>query len=478
MTYIKKKYRRLLSLADEKFIIPSCFKRFIREKEKTHNLIIKSKNSQCYCTNCNHHFISKVKINDEIKCPNCKQVLLVKTDRLQQCEFKDNLQLLDKIENTFILRTFELYSSYNQFHTTHKITEFMRTIIDKNEIKDFVTNQVHNHMGYMYIAHYQRFEYWRGRNYRWAYRDVRGMVCPYNLKRLLKNTDLKYSQLDKFVAKMSYIDFIDYLTRIGHYPSFEMLTKLKLYNLAREADRFNRGKTFKEIIGIPKTYYSFMKKNNIDRQELEVLKIIQKEDIKLIDKLKEIGNLKELSNYVNLEKAYKKVLSINKNKEYEYLDYLKACVRLQYDMKSNKILYPKNLKQAHDKVMKLLELVLNESNDKLIKERTKLLNKFTFEDKKYIVFAANSVESLLNESKQQNNCVKTYIDDYALAKTDIYFMREIEHKEKSLVTIEVKNNRVVQCRIRDNCFPTKEQMNFISKWAKNKMIYFNNSYIS
>ena len=477
MTYIKKKYRRLLSLADEKFIIPSCFERFIKEKEQTHNLIIKSKNSKCYCTNCDYHFISKVKVNDEIKCPNCKQTLLVKTDRLQQCEFKDNLQLLDRIEDTFILRTFELYSTYNQFHTTHKITEYMRTIIDNNEIKDFVTNQVHNHMGYMYIAHYQEFEYWRGRNYRWAYRDVQGMVCPYNLKRLLKNTDLKYSQLDKFVAKMSYIDFIYYFTRLAYYHSFEMLVKLKLYNLAREADSFNSGKTFKEIFGVPKTFYSFMKRNNIDRQELEVLKIIQKEDIKLIDKLKRINNLKELSNYVDLEKAYKKVLSVDYNSEYEYLDYLKACVRLEYDMKNSRVLYPKNLKEAHDKAINLLKLVLNESNDKLIKERAKLLDKFTYNDKKYVVFAANSVESLLDESKQQNNCVKTYIDDYALAETDIYFMREIEHKEKSLVTIEVKNNRVVQCRIKDNYLPNTEQMNFINKWAKNKMIYSNNSYI-
>lgn len=30
------------------------------------------------------------------------------------------------------------------------------------------------------------------------------MVCPYNLKYLLKNTELKYSQLDKYVSKMDH----------------------------------------------------------------------------------------------------------------------------------------------------------------------------------------------------------------------------------------------------------------------------------
>ncbi len=83
----------------------------------------------CSKRTISNKFLSFLKQEDfifpEIKCPNCKQTLLVKTNRLQQCEFKDNLQLLDKVEDTFILRTFELYFTYNRFYTTHKITEFV-----------------------------------------------------------------------------------------------------------------------------------------------------------------------------------------------------------------------------------------------------------------------------------------------------------------------------------------------------------------
>lgn len=469
--YIKKEYRRLLEKADRIFTIPSSFKRFINENEAKHNLIIKSKGGHCYCTNCEHKFISNKKTNERIKCPNCKQKLLIKTDRLQSYVFKDNLQLLDKIEDTFILRTFELYSTYNKFKVKHIITEFMRTIIKENDTNDFVTNQVHNHMGYMYVAHYQDFTNWRYRNYRWAYRDVIGMVCPYNLKYLLRYTELKYSELHIFIAKVGYVDFIEYFTRIARYPSFEMLVKMKLYNLATVANNFNKGKTFQEIFGLPKSFYNFMKRHNITYEQLKVLQLIRKEDLKLINKLLAYNNLEDLSKYVDLEKAYYKVLK--KHSSYysnDYCDYLDACYQLGYDMKDSKILYPTDLKQQHDKVIDLLEIVRNEANDRLIKERATNLKVNTYSNKKYIVFPAGSVESLIDESKQMNNCVKTYTERFALGKCDLYFMRNISQKDKSLVTIEVRDGVVVQSRTKNNNLPNKEQQRFIDIWQR-KILY-------
>lgn len=463
--YIKKKYRRLLELGDKQFTISSSFQRFINEKTKLHNLVIKSKGNQCWCTCCHHNFVAQTKVNCMIKCPNCRQYLLVKSDRLQYHVFKDYLQLLDKVEDTFILRTFELYSSYNNNEVKHNITEFMRTIIDGNEAVDFVTNQTHNHFGYIYVSHYVTKVQWKGRNRRWAYRDVIGMVCPYNLKSLLKDTNLKYSQLDKFVArKNDYIDFIEYFTKKAHYPSFEYLVKMKLFHLARDADKFNRGNNFQEVFGISKAFYPFMRKHDITYKQLEVLKLLQKEDIKLINKLLHITNLEQISRYVDLEQAYYKVLRIKGNREYEYLDYLRACVQLGYDMKDKKILYPTNLQEAHDKATNLVVIVKNEANDRLIKERFKELSKNTYQNDKYIVYAADSVESLLKESKELSHCVKTYIERYALAETSIYLMREINNQDKPLITIEVKNNKILQARAKCNADPTEEQQMFLDLW--------------
>ena len=65
-----------------------------------------------------------------------------------------------------------------------------------------------------------------------------------------------------------------------------------------------------------------------------------------------------------------------------------------------------------------------------------------------------------------NNCVKTYAERFALGKCDLYFMRELNKQDKSLVTIEVKNNVVVQSRTKHNNLPTKEQQKFILKTLK------------
>lgn len=463
--YVKKKYRRLLDLTDEQFTIPSSFQRFIDEKEDLHNLVIKSKGGKCWCTCCHHSFVSQTKVNGFIKCPNCKNKLLVKSDRLHRYTFKDCLQLLDKIEDKFVLRSFELYSTYYNNEVEHKITEFMRTIIDENEAFDFVSNQVHNHMGYMYVAHYQTRTSWRGRNFRWAYRDIVGMVCPYNIKSLLKDTELRYSQLDKFISKKNdYLDFIKYFTSIACRPSFEFLVKMKLYNLAMDAYEFRTGKNFEEIFGVSKSFYPFIKKHDLTYEQLKVLRLIKKEDIRLINKLVHFNNLQELSRYVNLEEAYYKVLKTKSNREYEYLDYLRTCIQLGYDMKDKKILYPKDLMKEHDKVMDLIEVVKNEANDRLIKERLETLNKNIYQNDKYIVYPASSSESLIRESRLQHNCVKSYINRYALAETDIYFMREINDVDKPLVTVEVKDKDIVQARIKYNDDPNEEQLKFLDLW--------------
>ena len=106
-----------------------------------------------------------------------------------------------------------------------------------------------------------------------------------------------------------------------------------------------------------------------------------------------------------------------------------------------------------------------------LKNRKKSTNiSFSYQNKKYIVFPADSTDSLINESKQMENCVKTYTSRYALGETDIYFMRELANKDKSLVTIEVRNGKVIQSRIKCNQAPSTEQLNFINKWSKLKLL--------
>ena len=87
----------------------------------------------------------------------------------------------------------------------------------------------------------------------------------------------------------------------------------------------------------------------------------------------------------------------------------------------------------------------------------------------FIIMPAGSLKALQNESEQQSNCVKTYAERYAHGKCDIYFMREVDKPKKSLVTVEVKNNEVVQSRIKYNNNPSEKQLEFLRKW-ENKVL--------
>ena len=46
-------------------------------------------------------------------------------------------------------------------------------------------------------------------------------------------------------------------------------------------------------------------------------------------------------------------------------------------------------------------------------------------------------------------------------------MRTIDRPKKSLVTVEVKNNKIVQSRIKNNNEPNKKQVQFLQKWEQN-----------
>ena len=76
-------------------------------------------------------------------------------------------------------------------------------------------------------------------------------------------------------------------------------------------------------------------------------------------------------------------------------------------------------------------------------------------DEKFIILPAPNLKALQDESTQQNNCVRTYAEKYANGICDIYFMRNITEPKKSLVTVEVKNNKIVQSRLKHNADPKK-----------------------
>lgn len=314
------------------------------------------------------------------------------------------------------------------------------------------------------------------------YTEVNAFLYIDNLY-ILNDSIYKYTT---FIENASYLTAKKKisLAQLSYLPiyckAFEYLSKLKLYNLAfNSADVFKKGKNFKEIFKIEKNHLPFMRNNDISHETLIALQLCQTEDKDLLnflesqiltatDIVKEFKiDAKKLKNYfdkLNLDETY-----LN-----EYYDYLKMAKDLGLDLKDKSILYPKNLLLEHDK----LYLQIESSKDPNIDEKIKNLSNITalnyYEDENYIIFPANSISCLIDESNQQHNCVSTYCQKLANNNCQIYFLRKKGDKNKSLVTIEVKNNQVIQAREKFNKNISDEYKKIIDKWKKNLLPIINN----
>lgn len=480
MGYIKIAYQDILNKIDRDNTIPKGWNEFVTKNAIPHNLIIKSSKNNCCCTNCKNTFISKYKVNEKVKCPHCNNKYLIKRSNLKYYEFKDYLSILNYVNNTFVIRYFELKTVIDAEHNHNSsVVEFAREMPSRNYYRDiFVNERVSKCQGCIHIYHfdnnYIHEDKWRQYTRNYSLIDY-SIVFPNNIKGIMKNTEYKYSCIWDIAKHCSYIDLLKLIQNKSTLNQVELLTKMKLYNLALKADMFYGKGTFKEIFGVSKDNYKFMRRYNITYTQLKLLQLLKEPNINKIRYLERyvtygdnINDLQEISEYISLNRfiKYSKICR-RKVPTYLYKDYLRFAKLLGLDLKNNRYAFPKNLREEHDKLESQYEIQSKKLIQAAIVKRNKelLINKY--KNKNYIILPAPTLKALQDESKQQNNCVRTYAEKYAQGTCDIYFMRDIKNQKKSLVTVEVKNNKVVQSRIKYNNSPNEKQLKFLHEWENN-----------
>lgn len=471
MGYINKKTRYIIEQMKYQRL-PENWNMYIYDLGKKHNLIIKNKN-QYYCTNC--HAIHTYKNNDGPKikqkmfCRMCGNTYFVRSNKLKNWKMTDDIILLDKVENELVVRVFEMRSEYNskKIEVAHSTVEYARKIVDDN-YREIRNDRVSIAQCGPWVLHKKEEGNWRPYDGYYYESPSSGYLYFDNLKNILKDTRFEKSRLWELakVYKDDYLN-IEELLSAAKYESFECLIEMKLYQLAFDARSFICKGSFKKIFGIDKTYYQFMKKHNISSGELSMLRKYPTRDIrKLRFLIKYKYTIDEITRYTTVENFITYFRKKRLKDAHLYRDYLDFAKKLGLNLKNKKYLFPDRLKTMHDKYEKQLEQIKQDRLQKRIQARAESLSKNIFKNKKYIVFPATSINAMVDESTQQDNCVRTYVDRYAEGTCDIYFMRLISDTNKSLVTIEVRENKVVQKRIKGNKPTTEEQDKFIEKWQK------------
>lgn len=318
-----------------------------------------------------------------------------------------------------------------------------------------------------------------------------------NFKKALCKTQYKYMPcfynryLDENIVKelsiFSNNTYLEQLYKVG----FKNIVESKIKGKSTENSLNTRGKDIYSVLKLKKENLNELRnfgaenvtprllkiyqmqikdKSKLTIEELRV--ILSKYDLDTIIKINKYVKLRKMLNY--LEKQFEKSNDSKIHKESRihlsilYKDYLDMAKTLNKDMKDKSVLYPKSIKQAHDKLVKLVKVEKNKILDKKIEKRLESINiKYSFEYKNLFMRAASSVEELIKEGNKLKHCVAVnYTDKYANGETIIMFIRNKDKPLESYYTVEIYKNSIYQVRGYRNKDATEEVKEFVDKFKK------------
>ena len=429
--YVKKEIREFIEKMPKKEKLTREWKKFIQESTIKHNLLIEHGKEEYECTHCGKYSYGKLLSDRNYKyhdiCRFCGKKYEIKRSNLKNYFFLYNVAIVDNINNKLVMRYFQVYRYYN------------------NRIRRFTNS----------IAEFARY------------------VPEYDIT-LLNNRCPKGINIyhDEEIEDVRYNNFYNIFEK-AKYESFELLLKLKLYNLAlNHAEWFFEKGSFEKRFGVKKNFYDFMKKHDISYEELYVLKLIQRPNIEIIRSLLRISfsnlnDLEKANNYISLVKLAEYSKTQNNFSIQLYLDYIDNLMKIGIPLTKKKLL-PANFSEAHDISMKKVKIAENKLLDEKIKQRYEELKRNNYKDNKFCIRPAKTLNDMKDESNQQNNCVySNYSEKYANGITDIYFLRKLKNPDKSLVTVEVLDGKVRQKYEKRNTAINKEEKEFLNLWEKN-----------
>jgi hypothetical protein len=146
----------------------------------------------------------------------------------------------------------------------------------------------------------------------------------------------------------------------------------------------------------------------------------------------------------------------------QYTDYIRMTTEMGYERFDR---YPKFLRTAHDIASRNYKVKLNENE---MKEWSKNIEKDKEYQSKigdYKIILPDKPEDLVREGNMLGHCVGSYVSKVRKGLSTILFLREVVDEEHPLVTIEVRDKRIVQEKGKMNNKPSSREIDAIRKFA-------------
>lgn len=324
------------------------------------------------------------------------------------------------------------------------------------------------------------------------------LISTPNNKKLFEYAISKFGYVGRYSNKLSYG-----LSRFVKYKKIELFFKCgyNMYTIYNLMDRYNskdidfsKNKPT-EILGVPKYAIQYIKPHNFSPYTLGGIRELHKNfggnDCKIIlsylreetDSMISFLGSSNIAEFINLIKNcnYKpkqliRYLTRGIKLEQGILDPIDGLTLLKdYVSMSNRMgveynKYSKSLKKDHD-ICSMNYKVTEDSRKKEYFRNVISSNKYKeliYNNKEYSIIIPQEPIDMISEGKLLSHCVASYVDDVINGKCKILFMRKTDSLESSLLTIEIRENNIIQIKGFSNRSRTEEEDLFIKKWSKEK----------
>lgn len=326
----------------------------------------------------------------------------------QDDKYREFLKFIDKRVNSSSAKGY--CRSYGRVDKIRNIGSFLKRIDDYNEYEQFFAAGLNN------IAYPLEYKF---------------KEIPKGLFKLVREYDLKITnELIK-----SYIDypnlFINLLNKEYYSIKHEAIAKLITYDLC-----FNyRNSTY---------YYGYSN----DYKE-RFMSLINEYNYKPKSLLKHLDNLITYEALDSLENII--------NEFYDYVKMMSAITN-KYEK------YPKNFLTTHKIACRNYNRLKIEYSEEIFNKRKDKSLEFTYGN--YKIIYPKTTDDIKEEGISLNHCVSSYIGSVIDGKCHILFLREKDELDKSLVTLEIRNNKVIQARGKFNRDVNKKEQMVIDEYNK------------
>jgi len=509
--YLEVKHKKEKDLIDRKMKeikkVPKNFKDWIDKtglKKSTYvyyEPLRGRRYTEGYCTYCKKTFMidtrkEKPKHREKCICPCCKNTAIYLSGGRLENSFKDDVWVsyIKKTQNGFVMRYYLASKIHNPKERSYEVQyrELARAFFEQDAITCFEW------------ANFKQTGEIRWCNGRGIFKYDHSVLYTGNLPEALDNSGYKYCAIDilakKYIGEeMNYHVFLKTYLKEPFIEQFIKLDLLTLYfqhvtNYYDSNPMNAQGTRIQDILKLSKPFVKLLIQHDGGLKMLRVMQAFCKHGLPpdmeriqwFMDKYDSKVEIIDYTLYATLHKIEKYIdketdkVFLKKEKAYylqnqtdeevkvfyrknitnDWLDYLKWCRALKYDLKNKSILFPVNLKKVHDRTYKEYQ-VLKEKEAKAERKREeKRINALlaelkdvpalSIEYRALVVVSPKNYNDLLQEGHKLNHCIADYAKGMVENKYMIYFIRKKDEIDKPYYTMQYMKGKVTQCRGKGN----------------------------